>query len=187
MAENNFKLTRRGALMDERWAIVRISERRRASVLKELRVARPPASLRAVVVVPAAELIRTEGGAATLATHHRPVRRSLHLQPVRARRQQIRTAAHNGALPLPLVRRHRHREVEAVNEADAIRGEVGVAVVEGELGKGGGGGAAESVALEAAAAVAGGAGEAAPGVCAARAGPEAAGPVGGGSGEGAVG
>lgn len=115
VAENDFELTWRRALMHERRAIVRVSEGRRTSVLEELRVARRPAGLRAVVMVPAAELIRPEGRAAALAPDNRPMRRSSHLQRVRTRRQQICPATYHGALPLPLVWRHGHREVEPVD------------------------------------------------------------------------
>lgn len=185
MTEDDFELFGGRALVHERGAIVRVGEGRRARVLEELRVARRPARVRAVVVVPAAQLVRPERGAPAPAPHDR--RTPLHLQRVRARAEEVRAAADDGARALALVRRDGHGDVEAVDEADAVGGEVGVAVVEDELGQGGRGGAAEAAALEAAAAVAGGAGEAVAVVGAGGAGPDAAGPVGGGGREGAVG
>ncbi|KAI3429095.1 uncharacterized protein J3R85_008741 [Psidium guajava] len=189
VAEDDLELARRGALVHQRRAVVRERERGGAGALEELRVARRPARVFAVVVVPAAQLVGPERLAPALARHHGAVpRRRPHLQLRRARRQQVGPAAHDGAHALPLVRRHRHGDVEAVHEADAVGGEVGVALVEAELGEGGWSGAAEAPALEAAAAVAGGAGEAAAmGMGAVGAGPDAAGPGGVGGGEGAVG
>ena len=82
----------------------------------------------------------------------------------------------------------RHGDVETVDKADAVGGEVELAaLVEAELGEGGGGGTAGAGALDAAAAIAGGAAEAAFGVGAGGAGPDSAGPVLLGAGEGAVG
>lgn len=85
------------------------------------------------------------------------------------------------------MRRHGQAEVETVDEADAIGGEVVVAVVEAELDEGGRGFAAGAVALKLAAAVAGGAGEAFVSGDAAGAAPDAAGPVLGRGREGTVG
>lgn len=82
---------------------------------------------------------------------------------------------------------YRHGEVEAIDEADGVGGEVGVAVVEAELGESGRGGTTAAIALDAATAVAGGAGEVVVGVGAASPGPDAARPVDGGGREGAVG
>lgn len=186
MTENDFQFPRRRALMRQRRAIVRICERRRTSALEEVGVACRLACLWAVVVVPAAKLVLPEGVAGALAPYHPTVRRS-QLQRVRARLQQIRLTSHHRALPFPLVGGHRHRNVESVDQAHGVRGKVGVAVVEAELGQCGGGGAAEAVALQAAAAVTGDAGEVAVGVGAVAAGPYTAGPVGVGGGEGAVG
>ena len=82
---------------------------------------------------------------------------------------------------------HSHGDVKAVNEANSVRGEVSVAMVEAELSYSGWGGAAQAVALEAVAAVAGGAGEAVVGVGAAGTGPDPTRPVLSRGGEGAMG
>lgn len=88
---------------------------------------------------------------------------------------------------MTLVRGHRHRDVEPVHEADPVRGEVAVPVVEVHLRQRGGRGPAEAVTLEAVAAIAGGAGESGSVVVAVCAGPYAARPWARGGGEGAVG
>ncbi|GAB2274339.1 hypothetical protein Dimus_009103 [Dionaea muscipula] len=113
--------------------------------------------------------------------------RAVQPQRDRARLEEVGPAPHHGALTHPLVRRHRHGDVEPVDEADAIRGLVVGSVVEAELGQRGRRGAATAVALEAVAAVSGGAGETAVGVGAVGSGPYAAGPGGCGGAEGAVG
>ncbi|CAN6559618.1 unnamed protein product [Malus baccata var. baccata] len=104
------------------------------------------------------------------------------------RPSQVGLATDDGADAVALVGSDGEGDVEAVDEADAVGEEVGgAAVVEADLGKGGGGGAAGSVALEAAAAVSGEAGEVRSVLGAVGAGPDAPGPGLGGSGEGAVG
>lgn len=189
MTENDLKLPRRRALVRQRRAIVPVRHRRRASLLEELRISRRPARLRTVVLVPTTQLVGPERLAPALAPHHGPVSRGRpQLQRRRTRGEQVRPAPHDGAVALPLVGRNGHGDVEPVNQADCVGGLVLVAVVEAELGEGGGCGAAGPGALEAAAAVAGGAGEVAGGGSgAAGAGPDPAGPVLGGAREGAVG
>lgn len=173
--------------MGKRGAVVSVRKCSRARVLEELRVRRRPARARAVVVVPAAQLVRTESHAPTLAPNYMAPCRCPHLKHVGTRGEEVGAASDDGALPLALVRGDGHADVEAVDEADAVGGEVAAAaVVEGDLGKGGWGGAAETAALKAAAAVAGCAGEAAAGECAAGPAPDAAGPVVGRGREGPV-
>ena len=77
-----------------------------------------------------------------------------------------------------------HGEVEAIDEADGVGREVGVAVVEAELGEGG---TTSAIALDAAIVVAGGVGEMVVVVSTAGSGPNATKPVDGGGREGAVG
>ncbi|PSS14266.1 Osmotin-like protein [Actinidia chinensis var. chinensis] len=109
-------------------------------------------------------------------------------RPYRTPRSRSYTPPLGHVPPVTGAGARRGRRRGAVDEADAVGGEVEVAaVVEAELGEGGWGGASGAGALDAAAAVAGGAGEAAVGVGAGGAGPDAAGPVLFGAGEGAVG
>lgn len=188
MAEDDLELTWRRALVDERRAIMRISESSGASMLEKLRVVGSPASLRTVIVVPATDLIRTESFASTLASHHRTVNwRPPELQPLRTRGEEISSATDDRADPLPLVRRYRHRHVEPVDEADAVGSEVLVAVVECDLGQRRRSLPAGAVAFDSAAAVAGGAGEVVVGVRAAGSGPDPTRPVVVRGGEGMVG
>lgn len=188
MTENNLEFTRRRALMHHRRAIMRIRESSRTRVLEKLGIARTPTRLRIIKMVPTTKLVGTESLTPTLTTHHRTVAwRRPELQGSGAGGQEVSPASHDGAVALALVRGDRHGDVVAVDEADAVGGEVGVAVVEGELGEGGRGGAAGAGALEAATAVAGGAGEAVAGVGAVGAGPDPARPVLGRSGKGPVG
>lgn len=105
---------------------------RRTRVLKERRIARSMTRLWAVVVVPAAQLIRAEGGATTFATHDMPIR-SIVLQPMWAGGEQINPAPDHRALAFPFVGGDRHGNVEPVDQTDSIRGEVSMAVVESEL------------------------------------------------------
>ncbi|KAK1264516.1 hypothetical protein QJS04_geneDACA011233 [Acorus gramineus] len=166
---------------------MRVRERCGARVFEIVRVRRRPTRAGAVVLVPAAQLVRPERLAPALTPHDVPSTRGAHLKRSRARREQVRAAAHDGADPVPLVRGDCQGDVEAVDEADAVGGVVGAGVVEVELRESGGGGAAEAGALEAAAAVAGEAGEAVVGVGAAGAGPDSARPGLVRGGEGAVG
>lgn len=139
-------------------------------------------------MVPAAQLVRSERLAPTLAAHHLTMHwRTPHLQLLRARLQQVGPAAYHRAHPFPFVRRHRHGEVETVHQADAVGRVVREAVVKGELGQSGRGGPTGTVALDAAAAVARHAGEFAANVDAAGSSPDPAGPVARRGGEGAVG
>lgn len=161
--------------MHHRRAIMRIRESSRTRVLEKLGIARTPTRLRIIKMVPTTKLVGTESLTPTLTTHHRTVAwRRPELQGGGAGGQEISPASHDGAVALALVRGDRHGDVVAVDEADAVGGEVGVAVVEGELGEGGRGGAAGAGALEAATAVAGGAGEAVAGIGAVGAGPDPA-------------
>lgn len=75
MAEDDLELTWRRALVHERGGVVRVRKRSGASVLEELRKARRPTRLRAVVLVPTAQLVRTERLARALARDHRAVTR----------------------------------------------------------------------------------------------------------------
>lgn len=74
VAEDDLELTWRRAVMHKRRRVVGVREAGGTSVLEERRVARSPASLRAVVVVPATQLVRTERLAAALAPHDVTVR-----------------------------------------------------------------------------------------------------------------
>ncbi|PKA63158.1 hypothetical protein AXF42_Ash007954 [Apostasia shenzhenica] len=189
VAEDDFELLGCLAIMRQRRAIVRVGERHRTTVLEILRVHRRPASARAVIHITAAQLVGAERLASTLTPNYRPVpRRNPKLQCRRAGPYEILTTADDGAEAAALVWSDGHGNVEAVNEADAVGGEIAVAtVVEGDLGESGGGGAADAAAFEAAGAVAGGAGEVGAGVGAQGAGPYSTGPVVGGGGKGAVG
>lgn len=114
-------------------------------------------------------------------------RRAPQLQTLGTRGEQIGSATDHRTNPFPLVRRHRHRQVEAVDQADTVGGEVVVAVVQCDLDQRRRSFASGAVAFDFAAAVAGGAGEAVVGVRAARSGPDPTRPVVVRSGEGAVG
>lgn len=187
MAENDFNLPRLRALVHQRRRVVRVRERLRTSTLEELRVVRRLARLHTVEMSPAAELVRLERLAPALARHHRTVSAvGPEVERRRTRVEEVRPAPHHRTYALPFVWGHRHGQVEAVDEAHGVGREVGVAVVEVQLDEGGRRGAAQAVALQAAAAVAGGAGEVAVGVRAAGSGPDSAGPVGGRRGERAV-
>lgn len=187
MAEDDLELTRRGAVVGEGGAVVRVGGGGGARVLEEVGVGGGLTREGAVEVVPAAELVGAEGLAAALTGHHVARRRPL-LQSRGAGGDEVGLAADDWADAIALVGGDGEGDVEAVDEADEVGGAVVVVVVEAELDEGGGGGAAEAFALEAAGAVAGGAGEVAAGVVGAPgAGPDAAGPVLGGGGEGAVG
>lgn len=188
MAKDNLKLARGGTLVHERGGVMSKSERGRVRMLEEGGVDRPLARARVVEVVPTAELVRVKSLAPTLASNNGSMnRRHTVLQHVWTRGKKIVAATHDRAHAFPLVRGHSHGDVKTVNEADAVGGVVVAAVVDLELGEGGGCGAPGAVALEAAAAVAAGAGEGGAGVGAAGAGPDAAGPVGVGDGDGLVG
>nr|GMD69348.1 glyoxalase family protein, expressed [Ipomoea batatas] len=135
VTENDFELTRRRALVHQRRGVVGVSESGRTSVLEELGVGRRLAGLRVIVVVSAAELVRLEGLAPALARNDRAVPAvGADLEACGTRVQKISPAPHDGALALAFVRGHRHGDVEPVHEADAVGREVGVAVVEHELG-----------------------------------------------------
>lgn len=136
-------------------------------------------------MVPTAQLVRTERLAGALASHHAGVRR--HPQPLGTRGEEIGLAAYHRAHAVALVRGDGQGDVEAVDEADAVREEVVGPVVEVDLRQRSGGCAAGSVALEAAAAVAGEAGEVVLGLGAVGAGPDPTRPGLGRGGEGAVG
>ncbi|CAH9109133.1 unnamed protein product [Cuscuta epithymum] len=156
VAENDFQLTRRRTRVRQRRHVVRVRVRRRASLLEELRVARRPARLRAVEMVPAAELVRLERFAPTLAGHHRPVTAlGPEVKLRRARLDEIRPAADHRTVAFPFVGGDRQGEVEAVDEADRVGGEVTVSVVEIQLDESRRKGAAGAVALQPAAAVPG--------------------------------
>jgi hypothetical protein len=143
VAEDDLQLTWRRAFVHKSWAIMGIRKRGRARMLEELREARSPTRLRTVVVVPTAQLVRTERLAPTLARHDRPVTgRRPDLQPVGTRGEQVGATANNGAVALALVRGHSHGHVKAIDKADTVGGEVVLAVVEAELSQRGGGGAA---------------------------------------------
>ena len=185
MAEDDLELARRGALVGERRAVVRVGEGLRALALEELRVLGRAAGARAVVHVAAAELGGADRRAPALARHD-ALRRRAQLQLAGAGLGQVLAARQHGAVAPALVRGHRQPDVEAVHHAHAVGGLV-VAVVEGDLRQRRGRRAAEARALEPPAAVARGAVELRAGASAARARPDAAGPRVGRRGEGAVG
>ncbi|CAH9073087.1 unnamed protein product [Cuscuta europaea] len=109
-------------------------------------------------MVPAAKLVRLERFASTLASHHRSVTAlGPEMKLRRARLDEIRLAADHRTLACPFVGGDRHGEVEAVDEADRVGGEISVTVVEIQLDESCRKGAAGAVALQAAAAVPGGA------------------------------
>lgn len=181
MAEYDLELLWSGAVVRQRRAVVRVRERGRALALEVVRVRARPARLGTVVHVPTAQLVRPERRAPALAPDDTtPVRRA-QLQRAGAVGEQVLPATDDGTAAFPFVRGDGHGDVEAVDEGDAVGGEVlaGPTVVEGELGESGGRGAAEAAALEAGAAVAGRAGEVGGGAGggATGAGPNAAGPV----------
>lgn len=70
VTKDNFKFTWRRTLMYERWTIMSISKRGRARMLKELREARSPTRLWTIVMVPAAQLIRSKRLTPTLTPHN---------------------------------------------------------------------------------------------------------------------
>lgn len=146
MAEDDFELARRNAVVGERGAVVSVGGRGRARVLEEIGVGGGLASVGAVEVAPAAELVRPERLATALARHHVPGGAAL-LQRRGAGGDEIGAAADHRADAFPLVWGDGQGDVEAVNEADEIRALVVVAVVEVELGEGGGAGSTGAVAF----------------------------------------
>lgn len=110
---------------------MRVRKRGRTSMLKEIRPLGPFTRLRAVEMTSAAKLVGIERLASALTRDHAPIR--VFLQRPRTRGQQIRLATDNRTHAFTLVRRYRHGDVEAVDEADGVGGLVGVAVVEAEL------------------------------------------------------
>lgn len=188
MTKDNLKLTRGGTLVHEGGGVMSKCKGGRARVLEEGGVDRSLARVRVVEVVPATEFVRVKSLAPALASHHGSVTRGhTVLQHARTRGEKVVAATHDRAHAFALVRGEGHGDVKTVDEADAVGGVVVAAVVDLELGEGGGCGAPGAVALEAAAAVAAGAGEGGAGVGAAGAGPDAAGPVGVRDGDGLVG
>lgn len=176
VAKDDLELLGSNTVVGERRPVTGVGVCGWACVLEELRVWRPSASLRAVVVVPAAELVRAEGLAPALASNHHAVR-AAQLQRGRARLEQVLPAPHHRAQPMPLMRCHCQRHVVSIHQAHGVGRLVVVAVVEDKLGKRGWTPPANAAALEAAAAVAGDARELAMVVCAASACPDAAGPM----------
>jgi hypothetical protein len=185
VAEDDLELARRGALVGERGAVVRVGEGLRALSLEELRVLGGAAGVRAVVHVAAAQLVGAEGLAAALARED-AAGRGAQLQLAGAGLGEVLAAGEDGAVAAALVRGHGQAHVEAVHHAHAVRGLV-VAVVEVHLRQRRGRRAAEPAALEPPAAVARGAVELRAGARAARARPDAAGPGMGRRREGLVG
>lgn len=103
-------------------------------MLEEVRINRWLTHLWAIVMVPAAQLVRPKGLAPTLTRHHRTVTlRYTVLQRRRTRRKQIHSTAYHGAHAFTLVWGHRHGDVEAVHEANAVGGVVVRTMVDAEL------------------------------------------------------
>lgn len=132
MAEDDLELTWRRALVHEGRAVVRVRKRSRTRVLEELREARRPTRLGAIVLVPTTQLVGPKRLTRALTRDHPRVRP--HLQLAGTRGEQVGFAAHDGADAFALVRSHRHGDVKPVDEADAVRPQVVGAVVEDELG-----------------------------------------------------
>lgn len=90
-------------------------------MLEESRVAGGETRGGTVVIVHATERVRPECLTRTLARHDGAVpRRRPHLKLRRARGEEVGRAPNDGAHAITLVRGHRHGDVEAVDEADAV-------------------------------------------------------------------
>jgi hypothetical protein len=185
VAEDDLELARRGAVVGERGAVVRVGEGLRALALEELRVLGCAAGAGVVVHVAAAELVGAEGLAAALAGDD-AAGRGAQLQLAGAGLGEVLAAGEDGAVAAALVRGHGQAHVEAVHQAHAVRRPV-AAVVERDLRQRGRRRAAEPAALEPAAAVTRRAVELRARAGAARARPDAARPGVGRRGEGPVG
>lgn len=75
VAENDFELTWRRALMPQRRTVMCIGKRSRTSVLKELREGRSPTRLWAIIVVPTTQFIGTKSFTPTLTSNNWTVTR----------------------------------------------------------------------------------------------------------------
>ena len=134
VAENDFELSWRRALMHERRTVICISKRGRTSALKELRVGRSLTRLWAIILVLTTQFIATKRLTPTLTTNNWTVTRWWpELEFFRTRVEQIGTAANQRALAFTLMWGHSHGDVKAVNEANSVRGEVTLALVETKL------------------------------------------------------
>lgn len=187
MAEDDLEFTRRRTLVHKRGVIVGICKGGRASVLKEIRVARRLTRLWTVEMVPTAQLIRTQSLTPAFASHNRTMTSwRAKLQPFGTCGEQICTTADDGAYTFAFMRCNRQGNVETVNKADAVRGEVILTVVDGELSQCSWGCTSSSVTLEFATTVAGDTGEPVVDGGASGSGPNTAGPVRGWGWEGLV-
>lgn len=110
--------------------IVRITIRRRTRLLKLLRVNRRPASQRVPIRSSATVLIGVKHIAGAPAGDDFPFR--FYRQCRRAIGSQIAIAACQAALSGSVDWRHRHRQIEAVDEADVVK----IEGSEGEFGEG---------------------------------------------------
>lgn len=114
MAEDDFKLTWSRALMHERRAIMSISKSGRASVLEEVGVGRWLASLWAVEMISATELVGAKGLTTTLATHHMTTCPTV-LQVLRTCCYQICFASHHRTVPSAFMRSNSHGDIKSIN------------------------------------------------------------------------
>lgn len=113
---------------------MRIGKSLRTRVLEEIRIHGRFTSLRVVKTVPTTELICVKSFTSTLTGHNRTMNsRNTVLQNIRTRGNEICFTTNHGALTFTLVRCNCQWGVETVDEADAVRGEVVVAVVYVEL------------------------------------------------------
>lgn len=98
MAEDNLKLTWRGALMHQRRSVMSVGESGRTSVLEKQRKRRRFASMWTVVMPSAAELVFIEGLTAALAGYHLAVAvRRVELQLAWAGLEEVGLAADHRA------------------------------------------------------------------------------------------
>lgn len=186
VAEDDFELSGRRTVMHKRRTVMSKSESRRTRMLKEQRMARSFTCMRTIVMVPTTQLVCMESLTPTLTSHHVSTV-SMELKMSRTRFQEVFTTANDRTYTMAFVRSHSHRNVEAVNERNAVRGEVMVTtVMKVELSERSWCGAAETVAFEAVSTVSGGAGEFSVVVVTTSTGPDATGPVSGWGEEGAV-
>lgn len=101
-----------------------ISKSGRASFLEVLGVTGRLACFFAVEMISTTKLVRTKRLTTALAPDHFPTR-PMKPQLVRTLSKQVDPVSYHGAVPLPFMWGHRQGDVEPINQAHAVRGEVG--------------------------------------------------------------
>lgn len=121
--------------VERRRLIKGISRSLRTKLLKKPRISRSFAPLRVSIFSLAAILVSSQPQARALAPHHLPP--PPHHQILRADRIEVRLARRQTACVAASYRHDRHREVEAVDDADVVEMDRAGVCPEGQLDDGG--------------------------------------------------